>query len=141
MESLLEKNIYDFKGNVLICGTCLKNMFKDSFLELSSQYDCVVGLCLERDHINMAITKITGILSVGKVTRLTFVSVDKSPHCVQLHYIKNEIYRVMDKDKLPVIDNIIINNDGIHYISDNTIRLSKNLVELESVIKLINSEQ
>lgn len=135
MENVLEKNLYDFYGNVLIYGTCLKNMFKDKFNELSSEYDCVVSLCLERDHINMAITKITGILATGKVTKLTFASVNKSPHCTQLHYIKNEIYRVMNREKSPKINNIIIDDDGIHYIKEDTIKLSKNLVELEKYTK------
>lgn len=31
MKNLLERNIYDIKGNVLICGSCLPNM----------QYNCI----------------------------------------------------------------------------------------------------
>ena len=31
MKSLLERNIYDIKGRVLVCGTCLPNMQKEGF--------------------------------------------------------------------------------------------------------------
>ncbi len=31
MKKLFETNIYDIKGNVLICGTCLPNMKKRWF--------------------------------------------------------------------------------------------------------------
>ena len=40
---------------------------------------------LESHHINMVITKIMGMLCEVNVKKLIFASVDKSPHCVQLH--------------------------------------------------------
>ncbi len=115
--NLLETNIYDVKGKVLICGTCLPRMQKDGFKKL------------EKEHINMAITKISGMLSTNKIESLTFGSVNKSPHCIQLHYIKHEIERVMED--IPKIENIIIEDNKIYKISDETISLSKNLVKIE----------
>lgn len=132
MKNLLEKNIYDFNGNILICGTCLPMMQSDAYLELEKRYDDISFLCLEHDHINMAITKICGILSCGKVTSLTFASVNKSPHCVQLHYIKNEIKRVMDNDKLPEIKNLVVEKNVIYEIDDDVLSLSKDLVRLSN---------
>ena len=97
--NLLETNIYDVKGKVLICGTCLPRMQKDGFKKLEKGFDTILYLCLEKEHINMAITKICGMISTKKIESLTFASVNKSPHCIQLHYIKHEIERVMkDKD-------------------------------------------
>ena len=78
----------------------------------------------------MAITKICGILSTKNVTKLTFASVNKSPHCTQLHYIKNEIKRVINNNELPEIKNIVIENNQIYKIEDDVLALSKNLVEL-----------
>lgn len=65
-----------------------------------------------------------------KIESLTFASVNKSPHCTQLHYIKHEIERVM-KD-IPEIKNIIIEDNKIYKISNETIELSKNLIKLEN---------
>jgi hypothetical protein len=127
--NLLETNIYDVKGKVLICGTCLPRMQKDGFKKLEKGFDTILYLCLEKEHINMAITKICGMISTKKIESLTFASVNKSPHCIQLHYIKHEIERVM-KD-IPKIENIIIEDNKIYKISDETISLSKNLVKLE----------
>jgi hypothetical protein len=131
---LLETNIYDAKGKVLICGTCLPRMQKDAYKKLEKEFDTILYLCLEKEHINMAITKICGMISTKKIEKLTFASVNKSPHCTQLHYIKHEIERVM---KTPKIDNIIIENNEIYKISDETIKLSKNLIKLEEKIKSI----
>ncbi len=127
--NLLETNIYDVKGKVLICGTCLPRMQKDGFKKLEKEFDTILYLCLEKEHINMAITKICGMIATKKIKSLTFTSVNKSPHCIQLHYIKHEIERVM-KD-IPQIENIIIEDNNIYKISDETISLSKNLVKLE----------
>ena len=129
--NLLETNIYDVKGKVLICGTCLPRMQKNGFKKLEKGFDTILYLCLEKEHINMAITKICGMISTKKIESLTFASVNKSPHCIQLHYIKHEIERVM-KD-IPQIENIIIEDNKIYKISDETISLSKNLVKLEKI--------
>ena len=129
--NLLETNIYDVKGKVLICGTCLPRMQKEGFKKLEKEFDTILYLCLEKEHINMAITKICGMISTKKIESLTFASVNKSPHCIQLHYIKHEIERVM-KD-IPQIENIIIEDNKIYKISDETISLSKNLVKLEKI--------
>ena len=132
---LLERNIYDIKGKVLICGTCLFNMQQVGFEKIKKDYDTIVFLCLEHDHINMAITKICGAISTNNIKSITFASVNKSPHCIQLHYIKNEIERIMDKKKIPPINNIIIQNNEIYEIDDNVLSLSKDLVKLSKIIK------
>lgn len=133
MGNLLETNIYDVKGDLLICGTCLPNMQKEGYKKISPKFDSILYLCLEKDHINMAITKICGMLSTKKVTSITFASVNKSPHCTQLHYIKNEIKRVMDDKELPEMVNIIIQNDQVYKIEDNALSLSKDLVKLSKM--------
>lgn len=135
MDNLLEKNIYDIKGKVLVCGTCLPNMQKDGFEKIKDKFDTIVYLCLEKEHINMAITKICGALSTGNVESLTFASVNKSPHCVGMHYINGEIKRVMDNTKLPEINNIIIQNNKIFEIDSNILSISKDLVKLSLLVK------
>lgn len=134
MKNLLETNIYDAKGKILICGTCLQFMQSKGYKKIIQDYDDILFLCLEKDHINMAITKVCGMLSTGKVSSITFASVNKSPHCTQLHYIKNEIKRVMDYDKLPEMKNIIVQDNEIYEISDECLSISKDLVRLQEKI-------
>ena len=86
------------------------------YKELSKKFDIILSLCLESDHINMVITKICGMISTKKVTSITFASVNKSPHCTQLHYIKNEIKRVMNNEDLSLMKNIIIQDNKIYNI-------------------------
>ena len=135
MNNLLERNIYDVKGNVLICGTCLPLMQPKGYKTLSKEFDTILYLCLEKEHINMAITKICGIISTNNVSSITFASVNKSPHCTQLHYIKNEIKRFMDVVQLPKMDNVIIDDNKIYKIDDSALSLSKDLIQLSMLNK------
>ena len=138
MNSLLETNLYDVRGKVLICGTCLSKMQPKAYEKLATKMDTVLTFCLEKEHMNMAITKICGILSTGKVTSLTFASVNRSPHCTQLHYIKHEIMRVMNPKELPNIENVILKDDKEYVIDDETIELSKDFVQLSTIEKKKN---
>ena len=72
-------------------------MQSKGFKKMEKDYDIILAVCLENNHINMIITKICGMISTKKIKSLTFVTVDNSPHCIQLHYTKKEIERVMDK--------------------------------------------
>lgn len=134
--NLLETNIYDCQGKLLICGTCLPVMQKEGFDSLVKKFDRVLFLCLEKDHINMAITKICGMLATKKIDSLTFASVNKSPHCTQLHYIKKEIVRVMNSDDLPLIVNLVIQDKQIYKINDEVLSLSKDLVRLSNLVEV-----
>jgi len=88
-------------------------------------------LCLEETHINMAITKIGGMLRTSKVKNIIFATVDKSPHCVQMHYIRSELEKMMNLSNIK-ITNYVVNDNKLFEISLETISLSKNLMKLES---------
>ena len=96
MKELMKTNVYDVGESVLIVGSCLPDMEPDGFAQLRAEADHVFELCLEQTHINMAITKISAMLYTGKIRTLRFATVDRSPHCVQMHYIQNELRRMMD---------------------------------------------
>lgn len=95
MKDLMKTNCYDISDNIIIIGSCLKQMQPGAYKELTCISNEIYELCLESTHLNMAITKIIGMLSRVNVKKLVFASVDKSPHCIQLHYIENEIQKAM----------------------------------------------
>lgn len=93
--------------------------------------DQVFTLCLENSHINMAVTKIEAILSMHQVTSVKIVSVDRSPHCTQMHYIKHEIERAMP-EHVP-ISNYVVVDDELIEVSDEAIDMSKSLGKLAKI--------
>ena len=91
--------------------------------------DKIYELCLEETHINMAITKIGGMIRTGKVHNIIFATVDKSPHCIQMHYIQDELKKMMAIDNVTITNYVVVGNELIK-IRPEIISISKNLSEL-----------
>lgn len=132
MKSLMKSNIYEAEDTIIIVGSCLKNMQPEGYKKLEKISSNIFDLCLEETHINMAITKIGGMLRTEKVKKLLFASVDKSPHCIQLHYIQDELKKMMNIDNIEIINYVVVNNDLIK-IEKDIISLSKNLYKLSNI--------
>ena len=133
MKELMKKNIYDVTDTIIIVGSCLKYMQPEGFEKLKDISNNMYELCLEETHVNMAITKIGGMLRTGKINKIIFASVDKSPHCIQLHYIQDELRKMMNIDKI-IIENYIVVNNELKHIKPEIISLSKNLNKLNEII-------
>lgn len=106
-------------------------MQPEAYIELEKMSDNIYEVCLEDTHLNMVITKIIGFLSRVKIKKLVFASVDKSPHCIGLHYIENEVRKAMDIEDIEIIHYVAVNDELIE-ISSDTIKKSRCLSELES---------
>ena len=127
-KSLMESNIYSLRGSVLVIGACLPEVFPEQAEALAAEADQVYSLCLENSHINMAVTKLTAALGTGQIRRLRFATVDRSPHCTQMHYIPHEIERV-----LPVhvpIESFVCTAEGTVPVPPEAVELSKSLASL-----------
>ena len=78
----------------------------------------------------MAVTKLTAILGTGQVKRLRFATVDRSPHCVQMHYIRHEIERVLP-EHIPMESWVVVEDRPVR-ISPETVERAKSLALLEA---------
>ena len=130
-KELRKTNCYDVENVMVIVGSCLENMQPKAYKELTKMSKTIYDVCLEETHVNMVITKIIGMLSRVEVKKIVFATVDKSPHCIQLHYIENEIRKAMNLDNTEIVHYVAVDNKLIE-ISRETIRKSKSLSELES---------
>ena len=131
MYPLLTTNIYEPEGTVLICGTCLERMQPGAFARLAAQADFVYSLCLEESHINMAVTKIGAMLSTGRIRKLIYATVDRSPHCTQMHYIDHEVRRMMT-----------INAEILHFVAfeDDLYPVDDRVIERSKTLRLLQEE-
>lgn len=134
MKDLLKTNIYDVDETIVIVGSCLKDVQTKAYKLLEKMSKNIYDLCLEQTHINMAITKIGGMIRTGKIQNIIFASVDKSPHCVQLHYIRNELEKMMDLSKVKITNFVAVDNKLVE-IGEKVISLSKNLSEIAKFVK------
>jgi hypothetical protein len=130
MKDLMRSNIYDVDETIIVVGSCLKNMQPQGFEKVKELSENIYELCLEETHINMAITKIGGMIRTGKVKRIIFATVDKSPHCVQVHYIRNELEKMMDLKNVTIENYVVVDNELVE-IDNDIISMSKALAKLK----------
>ena len=129
MKELMKTNIYDCDKEIIIMGSCLKHMQPKAYKELENMGAPIYELCLEETHINMAITKVLGMVRAKNISKIIFASVDRSPHCIQLHYIQDEIRKLgFDINMI----NYVAVDDKLELIDKDTISLSKNLFKLKN---------
>lgn len=50
----------------------------------------------------MVVTKIIGMIAREKIKKLVFATVDKSPHCIQLHYVVKELENIISLDNIKI---------------------------------------
>ena len=132
MKDLMKSNIYDCSDKIIIVGSCLKSMQPKVFEKIQTMNMPIFELCLEQTHINMAITKILGMIRAKNIKKILFASVDKSPHCIQLHYIQDEILKL--GFNVEFFNYVAVDGELMH-ISKDVISLSKNLSKLNNVLK------
>jgi hypothetical protein len=104
-------------------------MQPEGYKKLENISNNIYDLCLEETHINMAVTKIGGMLRTGKVHNIIFANVDRSPHCIQMHYIQDELRKMMNLYDIKITNYVVVDNELIE-ITPDIISLSKNLAEL-----------
>ena len=64
---------------------------------------------------------------------MIFTTVDKSPHCIQLHYIIKELENAVDISNIEITNYVAVDNKLIE-IPLEVISLSKNLSKLKEKI-------
>lgn len=133
MKNLMRSNIYDVNETIVIVGSCLKNMQPEGYKKIEQISESIYELCLEETHINMAITKVGGMLRTGKIKKIIFATVDKSPHCIQVHYIRNELEKMMDLSNIEIINYVVVNNELVE-IDEEIISLSKSLSKIKKSV-------
>lgn len=133
MQDLLKTNCFDVKETMIIVGSCLERMQPNAYKKLEQISTNIYDVCLEKEHLNMVITKIIGMIARGKIKKIIFATVDKSPHCIQLHYVVKELENAIDISNIEIINYVATDNKLIE-IPIEVISLSKNLSKLKEKI-------
>ena len=133
MKDLLKTNCFDIQETMIIVGSCLERMQPKAYKELEQISSNIYDVCLEKEHLNMVVTKIIGMVARGKMEKLIFATVDKSPHCVQLHYVVKELENAIDLSNIEIVNYVAV-DDKLVEIPIDIISLSKNLSKLKEKI-------
>ena len=133
MKDLLKTNCFDVQETMIIVGSCIESMQPMAYKELEQISSNIYDVCLEKEHLNMVVTKIIGMVARGKIKRLIFATVDKSPHCVQLHYVVKELENAIDLSNMEIVNYVAVDNKLVE-IPLEVISVSKNLSKLNNIM-------
>jgi hypothetical protein len=137
--NIVEVNLYDqrFKDKFLLIGTCVKDLYPQILKGLIKTYKNIFPFCLERNHYNILFTKLIDIISTGNISRIGFLTVDESPHCIQMHFTSRYLKRI-SRFKLKYEHYVISKNNKIYKIEIKDINNARKLARLGRPIETRN---
>ncbi len=114
--------------SILIYGACTE-LEHPKILEEASKGKTKLSLCLEKEHMNMVVYKLATMLNLTKPPKdVTVLTIDGSPHCVQLHYAVEEAKK-LTHSTIPVKHLVIINKRVVE-VSPEKVKLSRYLSKI-----------
>ncbi|MFH1773605.1 MAG: hypothetical protein ABH874_01425 [Methanobacteriota archaeon] len=126
---LLRTNVNSKKisEDVLLYGTCISEEHPEILKRFGQKTKLYA--CLEEEHVNKVAWKLASIVRVNKVRKITVLTMDGSPHCVQLHYALEDL-----KELFPdlAVEHYAIEKGRLIEIPPEAVRKSRHLSEIES---------
>ncbi len=115
----------------LLVGSCVLNEHPELFKEYAKNRVCL-QVCLETFHMNMAETKLACMIHVHKPTELLVLTVDGSPHCLQLHILAEDMKRYFNLE--PKIEHIVIEQGQAHTIESHAVKIARHLHKIQQLL-------
>ncbi|TFG28825.1 4Fe-4S ferredoxin [Candidatus Thorarchaeota archaeon] len=137
VQELMSINVGDerlrSKEKLLLIGSCM-DRFPDiinEFAQRDSGYP-ILHVCLEETHVNQAGFKIASIVRYADIKEITVLTVDGSPHCVQLHYIIQDIRRHFTPELHT--RHFVVEKGKVHEISQDAVKRSRHLSKIQKMM-------
>ncbi|MFW9787040.1 MAG: hypothetical protein ACFFE1_05160 [Candidatus Thorarchaeota archaeon] len=137
VQYLMRTNVGDKRlrrtQNLLLVGSCVDRFpeFVNEVCEREGQ-QTVLHVCLEETHMNQAGFKIGSIVKYSDIKKLTTLTIDGSPHCVQLHYVVEDIKRHFAQDI--ETSHYVIEKGNLFEISAESVKRSRHLSKIQKMI-------
>ena len=117
---------------ILVYSGCLRQQRAGRLLDIPLFDDCAAfAACPEEHHINMLGFKLAGMVARARPEKLVVVTVDGSMHCIQLHYLAEEL------EKLGLVaerEHYVVEGDRLVRIGREAVRLSRFLSRLSRLV-------
>lgn len=131
---LLETNVGDNRlreaHKMLLVGTCVITQTEE-FLEPFKDQPWVT-VCLEAIHPDHAGFKLAQIIQVSKIREVAVLTKDGSPHCIQAHFLIEDIKKHFVSDL--IVHHFVIEKGHLEQVSAQAIKLARHLSQVEKII-------
>jgi hypothetical protein len=115
---------------ILIFGSCTAIEHPEILKQFKTSTK--LHVCLEKFHIEQAAWKIAMIAKVNEIKSITVLTVDGSPHCLQLHFALEDLRKLFPNLK---IKHYVIEKSKLYEVSSEAVRTSRHLNAIEKLIR------
>ncbi len=124
------------KDSLLVTGRCVEVEHPRVLNEFLSGGDyAVVSVCLEEEHVNHVGLKLAGVLARCGFKEVAVLTVDGSLHCVQLHHMVEEVFKVMGIEGRVVRKHYVIEGGSLIEVSPKAVKVSRYLSRVDKLLR------
>ncbi len=129
-----KSRLFRGKDKLLIIGRCVEVEHPWVLDEFPSNEYGILSVCLEAEHVNMAGFKLAGILARGNYKEVAVVTVDGSLHCTQLHWMVEEVFKIINREGINR-RHYVIYRGKLREVSIDAVRTSRYLYKVDRMIR------
>jgi len=118
--------------DIVIASACLR-FINNEVLERVGKDKVVLFACPEQEHPALY-GKIASMIKSSEPRSVTVITIDGSPHCLQLHAAVNEAEYILGR-KLDKRHYVVVDGKELYEISSNAVRVARYLHLVEKLIR------
>jgi len=130
--------IADVRGHVLLFAVDVASLYPHILVRVAEELGSpqrLFSFCCERSHVHELAQKIPVMIRLGRVTTITVVTRDGSPHDVQMHTLLQEV--VENVAFTGVVRHLVVEHGILHDVSSHAVKVSRHL---HTVNRIMGSE-
>jgi hypothetical protein len=138
IQHLMRTNVGDRvlreRGKLLLVGSCMDR--HSDILKKFTEEDggrAVLHVCLEETHVNQVGFKLASMIRYAGISEVTVLTIDGSPHCVQLHYIVEDIKRHFTPEIKTA--HFVVEEGVVHEVSPEAVKRSRHLSKIQKMLE------
>jgi len=133
--SLIDMNVKSkhlVNSDLLVYGACISKEQPKLFKEISKGR-LPLGVCLEGHHMNVVGFKIATILKTARPKSMVVLTVDGSPHCVQLHFAAQQA-KLLTDSKIE-LSHYVVEKGELIKLTPESIRVARHLSTIKKSLR------
>jgi len=119
------------KRRLLVYGSCIFNEYPD-ILSRFSEGRVALGVCLEAEHLNVVALKLASIFARVDLEGVVVLTVDGSPHCIQLHHAVEEARKVTGRQVN--VRHFVIEEGEALEVSPEAVKVARYLSKIQRLL-------
>ncbi len=124
------------KKKILVCGSCVADEYPDIF-EKYCKGRVPLIVCLEKEHMNMVGFKLTSMAVRVPLEEVVVLTVDGSPHCIQLHMTLEEVKKIVGDLN---VRHIVIEDGKDIEVNPKCVKIARYLTKIQKLLTRIEGK-